>query len=113
MTLDNGVDGAVKPSLTHSSGNPLLIESVGNDPGTNTFLPELYDFLDHTVLFWVYDERSIEPIVSIGEDRRTNLCGPLRVLLRSFGGTSKCVAVRGERLADRCLCEAGLLLYLA
>lgn len=113
MTFDNGVDGTVEPPLAHPSWDLLLIQLVGDYPGAGSLLPELKNLLDDAVLFRVEDELSIEPFISEGEDRRAHLGRPLRFLLRSFGGSSKCVATRSERLADGCFCEARLLLYLA
>lgn len=113
MTFDNGVNGTMEPPLTHPSWDLLLIELVRDHPGADALSPELKNLLDNAVLFGVDDELPIEPLVSIGEDRRAHLGGPLRFFLWSFDGSSKCVATRGERLADGRFCEACLLLYLA
>jgi len=112
MTLNHCVDGTVEPSLAHSGRELLLIESLGDDPGVQSFAPELKDLLDDPVLLRVYYEFSFEPVIAEGQDRRAHLGGPLRFLFRSYGGSSKCVATRRECLADRCFCEARLLLYL-
>jgi len=99
--------------LAHASGNMLLIQLVRYCPGALSFAPEVKDLLDDPILFGVDHKLSIEPVVAVGEDRRAHLGGPLRFFLRSFGGSSKCVAPSSECLADRSFSEARLLFDFA
>lgn len=92
MTFDHGANGTVEPSLAHAGRDALLVQLIGNDSGADSLLPEVQDFLDDPILFGVDDQFSIEPVVTIGKDRRTHIRGPLRLLLRSACCPSKCVA---------------------
>lgn len=113
MTFDNGVDGAVKPLLTHSSRDVLLIQEVGYESGAFPVLPKPQDFLDYAVLFRVHNEFAIKPVVAVGEDRRPHLLRPRCFLLRTFDRPPKCVATGRERLADGGFGETRFCFYLA
>jgi len=72
MTLNHCIDRTMEPSLAHPGWDLLLIESFCDDPGAQSFAPELKDLLDDSILLWVDHEFSIEPVIAKGQDWRAH-----------------------------------------
>src|SRR6202011_672842 len=72
VTFDDGVDGAVKPFLGHTSWHLLPVEMIRNGCKTFPRIPQLHDLEDDFVFMWIHDKFALQPRITVRQDRRTH-----------------------------------------